>query len=88
MSIHKSLFIGGALAKQRSVLTRRERLDQLVTEGRWSEGDDSVYGLPKVRTKFKVLTKKQKKAAASDTDAETTAEAAEAAEGAGEGAEA
>ncbi|MBC8327264.1 MAG: small basic protein [Planctomycetes bacterium] len=63
MSIHKSLFIGGALATDRSVLTRRERLDRLVTEGRWSEDQDSVYGLPKVRTKFKVLTKKQKKAA-------------------------
>ena len=64
MSIHKSLFIGGALLKERSVLTRRERLDRLMTEGQWSEDDNSVYGLPKVRTKFKVLTKKQKKAAA------------------------
>ncbi len=61
MSIHKSLFIGGALKKDRSVWTRRERLDHLLEEGSWTE-EDSVHGLPKVRTKFKVLTKKQKKA--------------------------
>ncbi|RMH04595.1 MAG: small basic protein [Planctomycetota bacterium] len=81
MSIHKSLFIGGALTKERSVLTRRERLQRLKTEGRWTEGEDSVYGLPKVRTKFKVLTKKQKKAAAA------AAAAAAAQEGGGASAE-
>lgn len=64
MSIHNSLFIGGALAKDRSVWTRRERLERLMKEGRWNEDGGSVYGLPKVRTKFKVLSKKQKKAAA------------------------
>lgn len=64
MSIHQSLFVGGALAKDRSVWTRRERLERLMKEGRWSEESGSVCGLPKVRTKFKVISKKQKKAAA------------------------
>jgi len=63
MSIHKTLFIGGALLKQRSVLTRRERLDNLEKEGRWNQGE-SVFGLPKVRTRFKVVSRKQKKAQA------------------------
>ncbi len=76
MSIHKTLFIGGALLKQRSVLTRRERLDNLEKEGRWNEGE-SVFGLPKVRTRFKVVSRKQKKAqAAEGAEAETPAEGA------------
>ncbi len=76
MSIHKSLFIGGALAKQRSVWTRRERLAVLQREGRWEEGD-SVFGLPKVRTKFKIVSKKKKKAQAAEAaQAEASPEAA------------
>ncbi|MCH2111332.1 MAG: small basic protein [Planctomycetes bacterium] len=61
MSVHKSLKINSALNSERSVFTRRERLAKLEQDGRWEEGE-SVYGLPKVRTSFKVLTKKQKKA--------------------------
>ena len=81
MSIHKSLFIGGALQKQRSVLTRRERLERLEREGRWSDSE-SVFGLPKVRTKYKVLTRKQLKAQAAAASAEaTTAEGEAEAEG-------
>ena len=76
MSIHKSLNTGGGIESERSVLTRRERVDKLLEEGRLEEGDRPT-GLPKVRTKFKVLTKKQKKAAA----AAEGAEAAESAEG-------
>ena len=77
MSIHKSLFIGGALESQRSVFTRRERLEALMREGRWEEGDDSVFGIPKVRTSFKVLSRKQKKAKeAAAEEATATAEGA------------
>ena len=36
---------------------RIERLQQLMKEGKLTE-DDSVYGLPKVRTSFKVKKKK------------------------------
>lgn len=63
MSVHKSLFIGGAVTSDRSVFTRRERLETLQKEGNWKEGD-SPFGIPKVRTKFKVLTRKQLKAQA------------------------
>ena len=47
--------------------------------GRWQEGDP-VIGLPKVRTRFKVKTKKQLKA-----DAAQPGEGAAGAEGAPEG---
>ncbi len=63
MSIHSSLKISGKLAGERNVWTRMERLTALKREGRWSEGD-SVLGLPKVRTHFKVKSKKQLKAEA------------------------
>ena len=49
MSMHKSLVAKNKLARQRSVLTRAERLKILGEDGRWKDGD-SVYGLPKVRT--------------------------------------
>ncbi|MCP5020455.1 MAG: small basic protein [bacterium] len=68
MSIHPSLKGLNTLVGERSVFTRKERLEKLMKEGKVSEGD-SVYGLPKVRTKFKVKAKK--KAA---TEEETTEE--------------
>jgi small basic protein (TIGR04137 family) len=61
MSIHSSLKVSGKLAGSRNVWTRAERLTVLKREGRWTD-DDSVLGLPKVRTRFKVKTKKQIKA--------------------------
>jgi small basic protein (TIGR04137 family) len=63
MSIHKSLFLGGSMNADRSVFTRRERLEKLAEKGEFSEGD-SVYGLRKVRTLVKTLSKKQIKAIA------------------------
>ncbi|PIE22840.1 MAG: small basic protein [Planctomycetota bacterium] len=60
MSIHSSLKISGNLKGSRSVLTRTERLQILQQQARWDDSQ-SVYGLPKVRTKFKVATKKKKK---------------------------
>lgn len=84
MSIHKSLYVGGALSTTRSVFTRRERIEKLMEKGDFEEGG-SVFGLPKVRTQFKVLSKKQMKALASaqaeavvaegDVDAVTEADA-------------
>lgn len=61
MSIHKSLHIAGGLASARSVFTRRERIEKLMSKDKFEEGD-SVLGLPKVRTRLKTLTKKQLKA--------------------------
>lgn len=63
MSIHSSLKLSGGMAGSRSVWTRAERIAVLRREGRWTE-EDSVLGLPKVRTIFKVKTKKQLKAEA------------------------
>lgn len=59
MSIHASLRGVNTLVGERSVFTRKERLLKLMEEGRVSESD-SAYGLPKVRTKFKIKTKKKK----------------------------
>ncbi len=78
MSIHKSLKLKNALVRPRSVLTRWERIEKLIEQERWAEGD-AVTGLPKVRTKFKVAGAKKKKAAEGDAAAE-----GEAAEGEGE----
>jgi small basic protein (TIGR04137 family) len=60
MSIHKSLKLKNTLMRQRSVLSRWERIEKLKSEDRWQEGD-SVLGLPKVRTKFKVRSRKKAK---------------------------
>ncbi|MEM8710748.1 MAG: small basic protein [Planctomycetota bacterium] len=60
MSIHPSLRGINTLVGERSVFTRKERLLKLMEDGRVSE-NDSVYGLPKVRTKFKIKTKSKKK---------------------------
>ena len=60
MSIHSSLKSSGGGVGQRNVWTRVERIAALKKAGRWSE-EDGVTGLPKVRTKFKVVTKKKKK---------------------------
>ena len=77
MSIHSSLKVSGQLRGERNVWTRFERIQALMKLGRWHEGD-TVLGLPKVRTHFKVKTKKQLKAeAASDGTEDTEAESAE-----------
>ncbi len=47
MSIDPSLKIKGALTRHRNVLTRAERIEKLIEEERWSEGD-SLLGLQKV----------------------------------------
>jgi len=48
VTLHKSLKSKDAMKRQRSVLTRAERIAVLEDEGRWEEGE-SVFGLPKVR---------------------------------------
>jgi small basic protein (TIGR04137 family) len=74
MSIDKSLRRKNALARQRSVLTRGERIQVLKDEERWKEGR-SPFGLPKVRVVK--IGKKPKKA--KEETAEAAAPAAEAA---------
>lgn len=63
MSIHSSLKTSGGMTGERNVWTRVERLAALKKVGKWSDGD-AVTGLPKVRTRFKVKSKKQLKAEA------------------------
>ena len=63
MSIHPSLRGVNTLVGQRSVLTRVERIEKLAKEGKFDTESGSPYGLPKVRTKFKVVSAKKKKAA-------------------------
>lgn len=62
MSIHSSLRGADSLVGERSVLTRVERIQKLLKDGKFTEETDSVYGLPKVRTKFRVVSGKKAKA--------------------------
>jgi small basic protein (TIGR04137 family) len=75
MSIHSSLKVAGAGVGERNVWTRTERLLALKKVGRWNDGDP-VTGLPKVRTHFKVKTKKQLKAEGPAAEAGAEGEAA------------
>ena len=61
MSIHSSLRGVNTLSGERSVFTRVERIQKLMKDGKL-EQEDSPFGLPKVRTHFKVKTAKQLKA--------------------------
>jgi len=62
MSIHSSLRGADNLVGERSVLTRVERLEKLQKDGKFDPETGSVYGLPKVRTKFKTASGKKAKA--------------------------
>lgn len=68
MSIHKSLKLKNNLERQRSVLTRWERIEKLMDQDKWQDGDP-VIGLPKVRTKFKVKSRKAAKKAEAEAEA-------------------
>lgn len=61
MSVDRSLKISGGLARHRNVLTRAERLERLTKEERWSEDENSVFGLPKVGNRNIKVGKKVKK---------------------------
>lgn len=62
MSIHSSLRGSKSLVGERSVFTRLERLAALKKTGKFDEAKDSPYGIPKVRTRFKVAGAKKPKA--------------------------
>jgi len=65
MSIHSSLRTRGKLVRERNVWTRLERILFLEREGKRKE-EDSIYGLPKVRTRLKSAAKKKAKKAAAE----------------------
>lgn len=66
MSIHSSLRGVDTLKGERSVFTRIERLAILKKAGKFDEQSGSVYGLQKVRTRFKVAGAPKKVKAAKD----------------------
>ena len=79
MTIHSSLRGVDTLKGERSVLTRFERIQRLVKAGKIDTASRSAWGLPKVRTKFKVAGAKKVKAATEETAAAPAAAAAAAA---------
>ena len=58
MSIHPSLKIDAAGAQERTVLTRIERIKDLMKKGLWQEGQ-SIFALPKTKI-VRLKTKKAK----------------------------
>jgi len=83
MTIHSSLRGVNTLKGDRSVLTRQERIAKLTKDGKFNPDGSPVWGLPKVRTKFKVAgAKKVKAAPAEGAAAEGAAPAAPAKESA------
>ena len=69
MSIHPSLKGVDTLRGERSVLTRVERITKLAQDGKFDETANSAWGLPKVRTKFKVASTKKAKAEGDEAEA-------------------
>lgn len=74
MSIHPSLRIDSAGVQQRTVLTRIERIKDLMKRGLWEDGR-SVTGLPKT----KIIKIKARKAAKAEKAEGAPADAAGAA---------
>lgn len=64
MSLHSSLKIDTAGAQQRSVLTRIERMKEIMKKGLWKE-DRSAVGLPKTKI-VKLKARKAVKEAAAE----------------------
>jgi small basic protein (TIGR04137 family) len=81
MSIHKSLIPPSKLKRHRNVLTRDERLEILLKDGRWTD-EKGVFGLPKVRSIMRKAKPKVKKEAAAAGAAPAEGAAAPAAAGA------
>ena len=93
MTLDKSLRVKRGANRNRSVMTRVERLEKLKEADKWKEGD-SPLGLPKVRVRKITMKKKKKKkdeegataeGAAATTAAPAAAAAKPAAKGAGKG---
>jgi len=77
MSLHPSLKVDSAGAQQRTVLSRIERIKDLMKKGLWKD-NSSVLGLPKVKIikiKARKTKKKEEEAAAGATAEAAPAEA-------------
>jgi len=66
MSLHPSLKVDTANSQQRTVLSRIERIKDLMKKGLWVE-DQSAIGLPKTKI-VKVKTRKTKVEKETDAD--------------------
>jgi len=76
MTIHSSLRGVNSLKGERSVLTRQERITKLTKEGKFDDAKSAIWGLPKVRTHFKVAgAKKAPKVAAEGAEGAAAAAA-------------
>jgi small basic protein (TIGR04137 family) len=85
MSIHSSLRGVDTLIGERSVFSRVERLNLLIKQGKFKPEGDSVFGLPKVRTRFKIAGAKKVKAPKAEAAAPAAAVPAPAPAGKAEG---
>jgi small basic protein (TIGR04137 family) len=75
MTIDKSLRVKRGSTRNRSVMTRVERIQRLREADSWKEGD-SPLGLPKVRVRKLTMKKKKKKKEEEEGAAEGGAAAA------------
>ena len=80
MSLHKSLKPKNRLVRRRNVLTRSERIERLEEDERWDAGQDSVFGLSKVRPKLSAAAAAAKRAKALEAAEEEQEEAEQEAE--------
>jgi small basic protein (TIGR04137 family) len=62
MSMDRSLKVHGGLTRERSVLTRAERIAMLTDEGKFESDKNSPLGLPKVKVHHSKAGTKSKKA--------------------------
>ncbi len=65
MSLHPSLKVNSAGSQQRTVLTRIERIKELMSKGMWADGQAPI-ALPKTKI-FKLKTAKAAPKAAAET---------------------
>ncbi len=74
MSLDRTLKTHGGLMRTRSVLSRAERIERLIEEGKFDPEADSPMGLPKLKVRQSRAGKKAKKA--EEEPEEAAAEAA------------
>ena len=76
MSLHPSLKINSAIIQQRTVLTRIERIKDLMKKGLWVD-NQSVTALPKTKIVKIKTAKKEKEESEEKTEAQETKEVKE-----------
>jgi len=77
MTLDRTLKRHGGLAGSRSVLTRAERIRQMIDEDKFDPEKDSPLGLPKVRVRHSKAGTKAKKEEVEEAPPAETPEAAD-----------